>query len=363
MSAPTIFVSIASYRDNDCKNTLSNVFASAKYPERVYVGTCEQNMPEAQNESCYVDGSIAAAMADHVRRIQVHALEARGPTWARFLCASLWQGERYFLQLDSHMRLVDGWDEKLIQMERQAVAQSGNELIVLSTYAGLMETYGQYKAGDQEALTSSPRMCQAFFNEQGMVSFHGANILTNTKELVEVPFVAGGLMFFKAAEFFRLVPFDPYLDDIFVGEEILLSARIWTSGFDIFCPNENIAFHQFTRENEPKFWANERDDSDADLRVRYLLGLLKPGQEPTKRALRNVGRYGLGQKRTLEAYWQKAGLDVNNRRAIKNFCGTDLVPDPHGGNSRVEKRVPQMVALIPGLLVAALVIVFGIPWN
>ena len=39
----TIFVSIASYRDNACKLTLKNLYETAKKPSRVFVGICEQN--------------------------------------------------------------------------------------------------------------------------------------------------------------------------------------------------------------------------------------------------------------------------------------------------------------------------------
>jgi len=219
------------------------------------------------------------------------------------------------------MRLVPGWDLKLIDMERRASELAKNPRVVLSTYAGLLETYDMYLAGDPAALGTSPRMCQAFFNENDMISFHGASILQNTTDPLQVPFVAGGLLFCKASPFFNLVPMDPHLDDLFVGEEILLSARLWTSGFDIFCPNENIAFHKFTRDGEPKFWENERDDRDATLRVRYILKLLRPQDKMTKKALHRVERYGLGTERPLEEYWRFAGVDVANHRILKNFCG------------------------------------------
>jgi hypothetical protein len=325
----TIFVSVASYRDADCKNTVANVFESAAEPERVYVGICEQNAHEEGEECCQSPSwkdlaTYREGLENHVRRVRLHASDARGPTYARYLCASLWQGEEYFLQLDSHMRLVPGWDVKLIDMERRAALQVGNHKVVLSTYAGIMESYDEYLRGAGGTRTTSPRMCQAFFNQEGMISFQGANILENTPDLIPVPFVAGGLLFGRSTPLIRDVPFDPYLDDLFVGEEILLSARLWTSGFDIFCPNENIAFHKFTREREPKFWENLRDDSDATLRVRYILGLLRPTDVPSKRSLIKVDRYGLGKERSLQDYFRFAGIDVESRSVYKNFCAPDV---------------------------------------
>lgn len=43
-----------------------------------------------------------------VRQVVVPAAEATGPCKARALAQSLWDGEEYVLQLDSHMRCVGG---------------------------------------------------------------------------------------------------------------------------------------------------------------------------------------------------------------------------------------------------------------
>lgn len=37
-------------------------------------------------------------------------------------------------QIDSHMRFVRGWDERLLGMLRQAAAAAGHERVVLSSY-------------------------------------------------------------------------------------------------------------------------------------------------------------------------------------------------------------------------------------
>ena len=50
------------------------------------------------------------------------------------------------------------------------------------------------------------------------------------------------------------VPFDPLLPWIFMGEEISMSARLWTSGYDIFSPTTNVLNHYYVRRHYPKFW-------------------------------------------------------------------------------------------------------------
>ena len=41
---------------------------------------------------------------------------------------------------------------------------------------------------------------------------------------------------------------------IFMGEEISMSARLWTSGYDIFSPTINVLNHYYVRRHYPKFW-------------------------------------------------------------------------------------------------------------
>lgn len=173
----SIFVSLASYRDRDCRETLQNLYATAAAPEMVYVGVCEQNHPSETAETCVVSQGIPER---NVRRIALHHGDARGPCWARYLCSTLYQDEEYYLQIDSHMRFVKDWDKKLVEMLAAIEKSSGSSRIVLSTYVRSVDDY------DHANMTSTdpgvPQICQAFWNENGMVSLHGAAILEPTRE-------------------------------------------------------------------------------------------------------------------------------------------------------------------------------------
>ncbi|CAE8664901.1 unnamed protein product, partial [Polarella glacialis] len=48
-SSESIFVSIASYRDNQCQYTIQDLFSKAKHPERVVVGVCFQVAKEDED--------------------------------------------------------------------------------------------------------------------------------------------------------------------------------------------------------------------------------------------------------------------------------------------------------------------------
>src|SRR5215470_13112980 len=108
MPSPRIFVSIASYCDGDCANTVADLFAQATDPGRVFVGICWQY--DASDASC----PVPEARAGQVRQLVFPSRESRGAGWARSVAYGLNDGEEYVLSIDSHMRFEQGWDESLI---------------------------------------------------------------------------------------------------------------------------------------------------------------------------------------------------------------------------------------------------------
>ena len=300
----SIFISIASYRDKDCVNTVYDCFQKAKYPEKVFVGVCQQNKDE--DEDIYNVEKLAP-YRNNIRILRIPFFKAKGPTYARFLCSGLFNGETYYMQIDSHTRFTQNWDEIVIDMLNRC-----GEKAVLSYYP---------KEITDTNLETVPRICRARFNEDSMISFDGADLLSSPMKLVKVPFIAAGF-FFTNSEFLDIIPFDPYLPNLFVGEEILLSVRFWTHGWDIYSPDKNIIFHHYTRSDEPKVWNDKKFNGDDALKkVKYYLKMIDKKDVPEK-LQKELDRYGLGNERTIEDYYKFAGIDVNNKKINKNFCDT-----------------------------------------
>lgn len=65
-------------------------------------------------------------------------------------------------------------------------------------------------------------------------------------EFSDMPFAGAGFQL-SSADVLLEVPFDPRLDMLFVGEEILYSARLWTHGWDLFGPDMNLVWHRYNR--------------------------------------------------------------------------------------------------------------------
>jgi [Skp1-protein]-hydroxyproline N-acetylglucosaminyltransferase len=321
-----IFVSIASYRDKKCSATLQSLFSNAKHPQNVFVGICHQNKKGEDLEICTMKPpttsppntkSVDVEMYNNnISVINVDYTDAKGPTWARYLCSTLWNGEEYFLQIDSHVLFVKDWDEKCIRMITEIQQKYGNQKVLLSHYTSLYEQFDQPNPNN-----NVPRICQSFFNDRGMISFMGAESLTTGfNEYNQSPYIAAGFIF-APSSFIVDVPFDPYLDYVFVGEEILLSARAFTSGYNVYTPSENICFHYYTREGESKIWDDKSySDQNAFDNIKKILKL----QEGNP----NVhDRYNLGKERTLQQFYDYAGIDIKNKTVVKNFCRESFEAD------------------------------------
>ena len=253
----SIFISIASYRDLDCVNTVTSCFKFAKNPNNIFIGICQQN--KETDKDFFDDFPLEfEPYINQIKIIRIPHYEAKGPTYARYLCSTLWDGESYYLQLDSHIRFIENWDEIALNMLKRIQKETSNKKIILSYYSKTLDEYGK------QHHTTTPMITKIFVNDWGMISFNAFEITQNKDELPKKTGFIGAGFVFGPSSFINDVPFDPYLPYLFVGEEILLSARLYTNGYDIYSPNENIVFHKYERKGEPKFWDDIKYQSKDD---------------------------------------------------------------------------------------------------
>lgn len=290
----TIFVAIASYRDSECLATVRDAFAKASDPGRIYVGICQQNKEAV--ESCVEGLDIDMS---HVKLMNLTHLQARGPTYARYLASKMYDGQDYFLQIDSHTRFVDGWDSSLIDMLQRCPSQKP----VLTHYPHA------HDVSPEEMSDYIPVMCKAKWNSSDIPVFEAVLLPTKTAGLRRVAFCAGG-MIFTHGSMLQEIPMDPNLDFLFFGEEILLSARMFTHGWDCFTPDRNVITHHYTRSESPRFWDDLKDfrhrQSKSIERTKRLLGLETPDVSTSD-------AYGMGSARSLRMFWSFSGLDPDNK--------------------------------------------------
>ena len=126
--ANTIFIQIAAYRDPQLVPTLKDMVDKAKFPENLRIGIAWQHKPgdDWDNLEDFKNDS-------RFRILDIDYKESQGVCWARNAVQKLYQGEKYTLQLDSHHRFVQDWDDILIEMLKD-LQKDGSPKPLITSY-------------------------------------------------------------------------------------------------------------------------------------------------------------------------------------------------------------------------------------
>ena len=303
--AEKIFVQIASYRDSELVPTIRDLLDKAKNPKALTFGICwQRDEKESLKEF---------ARQKRFRIIDVPWHESKGLCWARSLIQTLYKDEEWTLQLDSHHRFAENWDEELINMAKDVSKESPK--MIIGSYAGV------YDPATNKKTTVEPyKMVADDFTSHGTILFRPHTIPNwqNLKYPVKARFVSGHY-FFTIGQHCKEYKYDPNI--YFAGDEISLSIRSFTLGYDLYHPHKNLVWHEYMRLHRRKHWDDHAEenknkgvipklwhqiDSDGKMRLRQMLGEEDNGID--------LDVYGLGNVRTHAEYERYAGIDFANRR-------------------------------------------------
>lgn len=345
----SIFVSLASYRDENCPVTLQQLYAKADNPDNVFVGLVMQNCFDkcktgvleggrvedtVPDVHCYEEfckspeGLGRCADKNRVRLLPVEESESLGPAVARYLASKLWHGETYFMQIDSHSLFDQGWDTAFTE-----------DILNTPTYPKSVLTNYPASADHPGFGGVAARICGAHFTtssiEQQILRLDNSGAFEREVQKVpcHAPFVGAGFVFGHAS-FLAVMPFDPYVPWVFMGEEIQFSLRLYTWGYDMYSPTKNKVSHWYVRQHKPKFWESTNrlfndpgaHNSLTELlidRIKNLVGYPESSAEVIHPSLLcHQDLYGVGPERSVEEYMQVVGLDANEKKRYSiEWCG------------------------------------------
>lgn len=313
-----IFVQIASYRDPQLVPTIEDMIAKASHPENLTFGICWQ-YDETEDVNKY-DNDPRFRVSKH------HYSESEGLGWARHITNTLYNGEKYTLQIDSHHRFVEGWDDICLEDYKQAKKVSEKPIITTyctpfdptsdeSTWNPVPCLMSQYEFSGDKLLMSMPWFIQDY---------------KERKQVIRARTISGHF-YFTSGKFVEEVPYDP---DIYFGgytEETTLSVRAFTNGYDFFSPYRMVMWHEYTRNYRPKHWDDHGKESQtkktsgerdifARNKTRQLFGTEEYGID--------LGKYSLGTKRSLHEYEVYGGFDFKKCRLQDYTLKVKEPPNP-----------------------------------
>jgi len=293
-----IFVQITSYRDPELQNTIYDCVRRAKKPENLYFGVCWQRS----------DDEDARGLLDNnnIRIADFSWKKSEGSGWARSIAQTLYKEEEYTLHIDSHHRFQKGWDEELISM----LEGLNSDKAIISSFAGA------YRAPSGEKLSIEPyKISTAGFDEDKVPIIRPDYIgnWENLQKPIRARFLCGHYLFAKGS-FCTEYRYDPEV--YFEGQDVSLSARCFTMGYEMFHPNKNLIWHEYTRGDKKKHWSDHTEaardngevakswqerNTEGKKRVKQLLGIEDYGI--------SFGQLGLGSSRKLIEYQIYSGID------------------------------------------------------
>ena len=301
-----IFISIASYTDPELPRTLRDCLDNARWPADLRFGICWQGDPAAPVPLNVFRSDTRFRFADYT------IAESEGGTWARSIAQRFWEGETHTLQIDSHMKFDENWDVRLIEMLEALPCDK--PLLTVNTPVFWLDDDGRLH---RHTARGVPTSRVSHWDATTWVDYgppHPSLPAFNR-------FITGNFVF-TLGRWNEEVPQDP--DHYYWGEELNLTLRSWTSGYDLYVPSEIVVWHMLHRAGPPRrHWEKGDEVVNAKNRVAYArLNALLSGDGSV-----DLGPYGLGKKRSLHDYEVYAGFDFKNKRAHPDVY-TGRPPDP-----------------------------------
>jgi hypothetical protein len=305
-----VFVAIASYADPELPRTLDDCLEMARFPDALRFGICWQFDPHEPTD-------LGRFREDpRFRFLDRSVRESQGGPWARNLAQSLWRGEAYTLQVDSHMKFEPDWDARLIEMLESMPAEK--PILSMNSPLFYYDDTGNLQRAFQMGV---PTTRVSEWSEGGGWApwFNFGD--PNEQKPGRTRFVNGNFAFTRG-QWNVEVPQDP--DHYYWGEEFSITVRSYTWGYDLFLPTEVVAWHMYHRHAPPRrHWEHGeevimRHNAIALDRLRRLVYTAKG---------HTLGPYCLGHERTLRDYETYSGFDFARKRAHPDvFTGRN--PDP-----------------------------------
>lgn len=315
-----IFLHLPAYREPELVPTIKDAINQATHPERLVFGVCRQYHPE--------DGFDDLTEVSKIATIKVHEMlytEAQGLPYARAIInEELLEDEDFVLQLDAHHRFTQGWDETLLEMYDGLVEDGYNPILTgyLPLYSPFLEPQGR---------TMEPWLQEAAaFYPHGTIFIRPVGI-PNWQDLTKpIPsrFMSGHFSF-GPNKWAKEIKHDT--DIYFSGEELNLTVRSFTHGYDLFHPHKVVIWHATMREERGgilawddqskagnPIWWQKQDSGRA--KIRQLLRVEDNGFDLTG--------YDLGTVRTLRDYEKYAGIHFKKKAFQDHTKNRFFPPNP-----------------------------------
>lgn len=284
-------------------HTVERAIQTATDPSALHFGIVDQNSSSALHP--FANG-IPQGKLTYVR---IDSTYARGPCWARALAMTLYSGEDWFFQIDSHTDFEMGWDETFIRHALELGPKA-----VLSSYPNPFVIQGGiavYQPCTTGVLSHVVKRNAQFTSGISTLAFEAHPITRNTP--IRAFHIGAGCLFTNGSIVYD-VPYDPWY--YFHGEEQAFALRLFTHGWNIWHIPKQPTYHMYNASSMNTMPRTLHWDKDQDSNRTDKWWTLEKSSQRRLNSLvagESLGNYGLGNVRTIEQYAQFSGIDYQTR--------------------------------------------------
>lgn len=298
---PSIFVQIPAYRDFELPKTIKDAVTRASGNNTIIFGV----------HNCVLfDGEVSVNHVDaEIKIVQSIAPQNIGLQKARKIANQFYDGEDFYLQIDSHMRFVADWDELLIE-NMNFYKSAGIRKPLITMYPGM---YRYQDDGVEEILYlenwKPNTMCFCKDATQFAKTLIPSQTATTAQDGCMFTYSVSGAFIFADGSFSEITPNEKIA---FWGEEPLIAARAFTHGYDIVMPMQETLFHLYNSQlsfskirrhsawtDFPKEWGELYETSQAEYKSIFMENI--------------IGGESLGRERTLKEFMDFTGLNFHEK--------------------------------------------------
>jgi glycosyltransferase involved in cell wall biosynthesis len=230
-----ICVSIASYRDPDLINTVNSAYNNAKNKKDISFCVVSQAADDEHPDLSHIPNVIY---------VKYHWSESNGLCWARNIGTNNSNGE-FTVQVDSHSRFNQNWDEILSDFYHKAVSYWGDRIIISKNSDPFeIKEDGTEEFSEYPIVVKTKPLWNTEYNR-----FTFGNSWHNVENYTygdEVFYISGGGTFART-DILKSVAPDPV---IYFEDQMSVAIRAYTRGIRlIFCP-ENFVFSLHDRSGD-----------------------------------------------------------------------------------------------------------------
>lgn len=313
----SIFVQLTAYHDYELSGTILRAIKNSSGENQINFGV----------HLLFKDtNDVPIPSRPNVKFVISKAPENMGLGIGRALAHQFYNGEDYYLQIDSHSIMDPGWDANLIKWVKEYQSM-GFEKPLITQYP---RNYW-YEGDKLVDIESKETVTQISFHEKPE-QFREQRIgsqmgVTNPKDNIFSNSVSGGSVF-AVGDFI-----EPNLKVAFWGEEPTMAARAFTYGYDLLLPKHSFMAHLYFKHegptNEDRFKLNKRRIIWADYPNEFdVIDKISKDEVYNLFTKQIKGPQHLGTKRTLEDFGLRSGLDFSTGEVFMQFTPENGLTQP-----------------------------------